>query len=184
MSRRTKLLIIGLFLVPLGIIVAHGILTWRPENPLRFRVVTIQGAPARFAEYTTQLGVHVENSSSATIYLKSAHILSRDGSDWGKGHHGFSEWAGEGVRVGEELEFISIPPHSSIRANLFVTEDRMEDAKAGRLSVRYFWISSTRDTMASACLWLYGHCPERFQSSLPTPPDYACDITPLHALAK
>ena len=76
MSRRTKLIILALFLVLLAIPTAYLALTWSPDNPLRFRLVSQKiSVDDPFKHLSMQ--VEVQNTESVAIYLNEVEFSAR-----------------------------------------------------------------------------------------------------------
>jgi hypothetical protein len=65
MSRRTKLIIVALFLVLLGIPVWHVGRNWNPPSPLRFRLVSQQSMQDESGFQWEELEIEVLNTSTA-----------------------------------------------------------------------------------------------------------------------
>ncbi|RBP36943.1 hypothetical protein DES53_11584 [Roseimicrobium gellanilyticum] len=72
MSRRTKLLILGVFLVLLSIPVIHLARTWEVEYPLRFRLVEERARPP--GDLEREFIVEVRNRSATRVVLSTAGL--------------------------------------------------------------------------------------------------------------
>jgi hypothetical protein len=77
MSRRTKLILLATFLVLLCIPATYLSFTWRPENPLRVRLIS-QEMPAKQDPFSySAMEIEVENTSSVPIQLSDSEFRAR-----------------------------------------------------------------------------------------------------------
>ena len=174
MSRRTKLLIAALFLVLLGIPAVYAILTWRPENPLRFRLGTLHRSPESLADRQshrrhgprTRVSVVVENTSAVPIYMLS--MWNSDDGDEGelRNYRPDTFTPVQNARKRRQA-WLLISAHSSIEPPCTMDAKSIAPAEQGTLSMHYLWYSSTRYRVANACHWLYERSPASLQPIIP-----------------
>ena len=81
MSRRTKLILLGIFLLLLAIPIWHVGSNWAPANPLRFRLISRERLPALEWEKKEEEGYHMEgleievrNTSTSPRSLEIAQV--------------------------------------------------------------------------------------------------------------
>ncbi|RBP36935.1 hypothetical protein DES53_11576 [Roseimicrobium gellanilyticum] len=167
MSRRAKLITLGIFFL-LGIGTATLLwITWSPENPLRFRVLSehLEHSPS-YKEPLRVLEVEMENTSVATIMVRYGYLdYARDEGDTGKP-------AGLGM-LGSLIEQKAvyalpaiIPSRRTIRHRLVFEEDVPKDTPYREVVVDYAWSSRTREMVWRGSQWLYGVLPESLGSRL------------------
>ena len=154
MSRRTKLIILGIFVVLLGIPIVWGAATWTPSHALSFRVVPLRGPVQRTLQVNKDLvplGVRVENSSSTAIFINYADLMYISQPEgWATGSLG-------GIRAGDlpdTTDGIRIPAKSAIETVAFVAEDEVAIANAGQMRVRYTCVTDAKHKVTTLCLWL------------------------------
>jgi hypothetical protein len=74
MSRRTKLIILAIFLALLAMPIWHVASNWNPPNPLRFRLLSKQSLPVKDGRKEVRLEVEVLNTTTAPRYLYHAYV--------------------------------------------------------------------------------------------------------------
>ncbi|QIF01955.1 hypothetical protein [Roseimicrobium sp. ORNL1] len=77
MSRRTKLIILAVFLVLLAIPAAYVALTWSPKDPLRVRLISMDmpGEQDPFKQMTMRM--ELENTSTVPIFVGDVVFRAR-----------------------------------------------------------------------------------------------------------
>jgi hypothetical protein len=81
MSRRTKLIILALFLVLLAIPAACVALTWSPDDTLRFRIDHLVPPSTEHPDAYRKLRVSIENTSSAPVHFYGAAMTDESAYD-------------------------------------------------------------------------------------------------------
>ncbi|RBP36972.1 hypothetical protein DES53_115113 [Roseimicrobium gellanilyticum] len=172
MSRRTKFILSGLFLLLLGVPVVYLFLTWSPENSFRIRVDTatpMEAGPATAGgEARVMLSLLVENTGSAPMHLLG--IWHEDDLD-----------AASDARVRASMNSPlhlaqikawtaeTIPPHSTQRTVVLVTPEQAASAQAGGVRAGYVYISQTKFRFVEGWMWLFRRWPQHtfWQHSMP-----------------
>lgn len=170
MSRRAKLLITALFLMLLMLLaipVVYTVLTWRPENPLRFHVVgeRIEQVPP-YEEKIRVLTLEVENTAPTSIVLG----------------YGYVELAGVRNKprilgmLGGLLEAkhafdlpMTIGPRQTVPCELMFDEGVPHDTLLEDVMVDYSWRSASLKRVQNFSLWLHEHLPESIHRHVPLP---------------
>jgi hypothetical protein len=182
MSRRTKLLITALFIVLLGIPLAYVALTWSPENPLRFSIVT-QALPPAGDERPRErvLVVEVRNTSSVPVYLSDAKLVAFDASRGRR--HVLVEL--EKFLLGPESmsnydpfapRLAPIPPRSVRQTTVHMPTATADQFPHTNPTVEYVYLSKTKHRAFDLAEWLQVRVPLRFSGHVPTPRTDAASI--------
>jgi hypothetical protein len=150
MSRRTKLLILAIFLVLMAIPAVHFYFHWRPENPLRFQLVKA-GSSSPLNPHDQRVPVIVRNSSATPIHLQFAFITTNK-----------SEQVGviePRVWFGSNTNNEVVPPYGTLEMYGPAMNWSADALSLGDLHVVYSWDSNLRYWAKS----LYGDL--RYRSS-------------------
>ena len=171
MSRRAKLLIAALFLVPLFMLALYVILTWAPEEPLHFHAVEVtpgENVPPGWrtlefvVENTSWVPIHLNafaQRSGDNSYLDSYLDIILDPDNLG------AMWSAN--LVAEERKLASyIPARSRVRTWRFIRESELQKYR-GHLSMEYTWVSHTRERFYRFSYWLSMHGPSWLRPHLP-----------------
>ncbi|MEZ0277254.1 MAG: hypothetical protein ACAH88_20245 [Roseimicrobium sp.] len=170
MSRRTKLIILAIFLVLLAIPAAYVICTWHPENPLRFHPVEqVEIEPLGVAKDRV-FAVSVENTSHAPVRLVLAFPSWRSRIHEGREDLGVIRPSYQEHDFRSDKEYLLIPPRTSRRCTVRV---QLEDVTSfpsteTGMQTSYYWYSDTRGHLVDACDWLREHAPRALHSVIPT----------------
>jgi hypothetical protein len=172
MSRRTKIIIATFFLVLLAIPAVYTVLTWRPENPLRFRIVKDQGLqkpymPGRGPVQT--FVVEVKNASSVPVELFGAFLhqqtsVARSSRDM------IGEMYAEPLLLphlipSEDYGTGSIPPGGTVY--LLANVAQSMDIRLGEVQVSYTWVSRTKGNCVGWSNRIIEHLPSNIQDRTP-----------------
>ncbi|QIF01954.1 hypothetical protein [Roseimicrobium sp. ORNL1] len=181
MSRRTKLIILALFLVLLAIPAAYVALTWHPQNPLHFHLERIHQASELDHKGGRRLRIRVENSSHAEIHLFKVLMEEQGNSpDW-VDHSGFinaESQREQGIQVQEHA--IIIPPRSTIHLTGYLRPELLSSAQQGRIAAHYYWNSQIIRKSERGMRWFNQHSP-RMLRNLIFLPEYLVDEAPLES---
>ncbi|MEZ0275295.1 MAG: hypothetical protein ACAH88_10355 [Roseimicrobium sp.] len=175
MSRRTKLIITAIFLVLLGIPLAHVFWSWRPENPLCFSIVA-QTLPSfghgPFRERV--LVVEVRNTSHVPVYLSDAKLLAFNPSRGRR--HVFVELEKFLLGPGSTSAYdpfkprlAPIPPGGIRRTEVHVPDDAASQFHHTAPTIDYVYFSETKHTAFDLSRWLMEKVPLRFARHVPKP---------------
>ncbi|QIF01966.1 hypothetical protein [Roseimicrobium sp. ORNL1] len=170
MSRRTKLIITALFLVLLAIPVVYAVLTWRPQNPLRFRQLgeSVLRDETGKVYYSRKL-LEVRNISVAPVLCLSGTYSWE--SPEGEGTF-FASWSLGGSTIEERF----IPPGGAIQIELdppnlmpaeYSKHRQAGEQRSGEGRVHYRWGSRVQASTSSACLWISEKLPESMWNLVP-----------------
>ncbi|QIF01967.1 hypothetical protein [Roseimicrobium sp. ORNL1] len=181
MSRRAKFLLLTPLFLLLGIVVVYVFVSWHPANPLRFRVVDASLPSLWQYHEDTQITVAVENVTSTPIYLR---YLTLPSPPWVPGTR---KVCGSVVsreqhrhRVGAQGNYLLVPAHSTIHVAGLVMNERLEDARAGRLRASYTWMSRLKYRCSTFSEWCGRRVPQKLSRYLPRP-SHGVDECPLEA---
>ncbi|QIF01963.1 hypothetical protein [Roseimicrobium sp. ORNL1] len=167
MSRRTKLILVGIFLVLLAIPAWHVGSNWNPANPIRFRLVsreTLQEIDGRLME---RVEVEVLNTSTSPRYIQTT-MLKRV-----KEHYDpFLNVLNRGT---------VIPAGGTLRGGASLPAAKEDSTEPAALVVFYTQASTTRHRVFSWYYWLLGHLPASLQERLWTPAIYVLSETTLES---
>lgn len=170
MSRRTKFLLLTPLFLLLGIVAVYAFVSWHPGKPLRFRVVNVP-LPSLWKYHSdAHITVAVENVTSTPIYLRH---LTMPSPTWAPGtrkvcgaivsreqlHH----------RVGPDGNYLLIPAHGTIHVAALVMNERVEDARAGRLRASYKWMSLIKYRYSTLSEWCRRRVPGKLSHFVPQP---------------
>jgi hypothetical protein len=144
MSRRSKVL---LLLVTLGLVslaAVDFVLTWSPQDPLRFRVITPPAEKLKKSihsgeEYVDGYQVQVENMSGATLRILKTDLISPEESDGSRTYFSVLTF----YMSGSDLDSV-IPPHGSRRFDLSMFESKYV-AGLPRSEMRYSFLSRSKE---------------------------------------
>ncbi|QIF01988.1 hypothetical protein [Roseimicrobium sp. ORNL1] len=157
MSRRTKLLITALFLVLLGILAVYLFQSWKPENPLRFQVVSVTSpTPATGRQYHPYLlEFTVTNTSRVPMTLHFARPA-------------FPHPTGKPDYLLDHTSDFKIPAGRTVRFKQPVTGHFQQGVLAREpIPVEYYCSSASQRYVADALVRLYFECPEKYRKLIP-----------------
>ncbi|MEZ0276077.1 MAG: hypothetical protein ACAH88_14310 [Roseimicrobium sp.] len=170
MSRRTKYIIAALFLVLLTVPVVYLFLTWSPERPLRFRLLTPQ--PKLGEIWTQRCTFEIENTSAVSIYLLKAGWEEVSdpgmqdtyyGSLLNVSHPGLT---GPGFYGSQALE---LAPHSTVRVESDMGFDPFGGPEVERAMIHHSWVSHPKYVACAMLDDLFTQLPKSLQRFHPTP---------------
>jgi hypothetical protein len=184
MSRRTKLIILVVFLALLGIPVAYVALTWSPNNLLRFvlvepptTIIDPDGNSRRL------LKIRVENTGTLPIPVDSASVCS---ACWGNMPTGVYSGIDLGFEyIGRASQPVTIRPGGAVQGETQLLEldlgDTPEDRAATMrsLHIHYHWASNTKRKIAKLVGAAKDLLPDGLRHYLPYP-EWNLDRAPLH----
>jgi len=182
MSRRTKLIILAIFFVLLAIPAVYLAFHWHPRSPLRFRVVETALPPMAYYHTDTQVTVAVENVTSVPIYLRymtlpspawAPHMRKVSGAVVSREQRAH--------KAGPQENYLLVPAHSTIHTAAFILNERVEDARAGKLVAEYKWMSLGKFLIHSVSQWMVRRVPKSMSRFLPEPA-LGVDATSLEAV--
>lgn len=177
MSRRTKLIILGIFLVLLAIPVVYVAISWHPSNSLQFRLKSI----VVFPEDKSDPGVRrislcvvtVENRHSFPMYFYGGEVsaphaqtVSRDSI---LGLMFTEDMSGRLGALHSAQGRVLIPAHSEIQVTCLLGSAFRDSIQEDSLFVQYGWQSHTRDLVAEAVYWIWYHGPPQAREIIPEP---------------
>ncbi|RBP36931.1 hypothetical protein DES53_11572 [Roseimicrobium gellanilyticum] len=175
MSRRTKLIILALFLVLLAIPMAYVTLTWRPVDPLRFRMLNIE-TPSKFHPLEVAhrvLYLEVENTASTTVRMGSAMIMH------GAEVHEIQPRTGKrtilldrvvnGAISTDMMEDVVLPPRGRWQGRIHLPFTVEETWPLEESAVGYNYVSSSRHRVLSWYRSLRLLLPKSWSKQLPEP---------------
>jgi hypothetical protein len=138
MSRRTKLIIIGILLVLLGIVAVYAASLWRVKDPLRFRVVgvshPVRGNPPYPDWRLIRYEIEAKNVSSVPISIKRVFIYPASVDEVWFEYKGRKISRSTGLREG-----IEVGGHKTERMAFFFYTGVTEDEEANPWDVTYLW---------------------------------------------
>jgi hypothetical protein len=174
MSRRTKLIIVVIFLVLLAIPTAYVAISWRPTNPLQFRLKSIVATPesergSGLADLVIQ--VSIKNRSSFPMYFYGAMVSSPHAPVYRYGSPGSImtedlHSSGLGVTRPYRSE-VAIPAHGEIEVTGILDPALMDSLQEDYIFVRGAWQSHTRSLAAYTMSWIRDYVPQWARDSIP-----------------
>ncbi|RBP36981.1 hypothetical protein DES53_115122 [Roseimicrobium gellanilyticum] len=177
MSRRTKLLVAALFLVPFTILVVALFLTWSPANPLRIRMERLVETPEILRnDGYTYIEFTVENTSPIPVYLISLRTAHSEETANLHEHLTYVTATQLDSDLRTHLSSGMIPAHSSV----VFTELWPKEGERVNESASYVWASAPKRTVIGILAWIHRHTPKSLQKHhlLPhVPPNV--DVTPI-----
>jgi hypothetical protein len=167
MSRRTKIILTALFLVLLGIPAAYIVLTWRLENPLRFRVVgeCLEHMPPYEGQLRV-LTVEIENTSAATVGIRGCYL--GDAADTPKPIL-LGMMDGLIETEGPRLPPASIGAHGTVLREFVFEEGVPLDKPLHEVIVWYTWNTRMAVQADALVMWLWDVLPRSIGGKLSRP---------------
>ncbi|RBP36929.1 hypothetical protein DES53_11570 [Roseimicrobium gellanilyticum] len=159
MPRRTKLTLLGVFLVLLVIPVAYIAMSWSPANPLEFRYIG-QGTTSRqmismpgleMEQILVPFIIEVRNTRPYPIYLWELSLVEKRDPSIGHGHYRVIEFVPSGGYV--EKPVPPIPPYGTARVEALVPDASVPRLDIASLASKYDSISVTKKRGQRVCLW-------------------------------
>ncbi|RBP36991.1 hypothetical protein DES53_115132 [Roseimicrobium gellanilyticum] len=170
MSRRTKLIILGLFLVLLAIPAIYVALTWRISRPVHFRLMHLYPEEHQDEFGFRMVRMRVENTNSMPIHVYFVRLeFTGDTPELtmippGTIDPRHQKEAGTHAEAGAFI----LPPGRAILATASLQANLVKEAKQGRLSANYYALSQTQKQVSSVFNWLHDLCPAPWWSKFPT----------------
>ncbi|RBP36958.1 hypothetical protein DES53_11599 [Roseimicrobium gellanilyticum] len=162
MSRRTKVVLLLLFLVLLGIPVIHVGRTWRSGDVLKVRLDLdmAEEARKRRRDDMVPLPVIIENTGASPVHIKNCWIMTRD-------HLGRKREAAVVDKRSLKDIWRTVPAHGSVRTYLLPDDFTLAQVDNDVLWVGFRSISGSRGTVFKCVAWV-PHClPESWRRHLP-----------------
>ena len=179
MSRRTKLWTLGLTLLLLAGPVTLVVLSWSPENPLRFRAIGNHKLRTYRDQRSVLVLMEIENTSSFPLLLYQAEIRRADTREGNLGLLSPLNQFDPAIRdVGE---VIKLEGSQRVRALAVMNRGWNDQAKLGGAKVKYVWFSETESRFARIWLSLRELLPGGLRGFVPQPEE-GRDETPLEPL--
>ncbi|QIF01960.1 hypothetical protein [Roseimicrobium sp. ORNL1] len=172
MSRRTKLVLLGIFLVLLAIPAVYFVLNWQPEKPLRFRLVSGADAGTGLPE-GNRLVFEIENTSAVPVYLEGIRLVQ--GGDEANRHSRLGSFSS---RMSSSNP-TKIPAHGAVPLKgevVYIQESRKVPME--RFWIEYRWTSQPKFLVATPLKRLRLHLPTSIASQMPAV-SASVDVTPL-----
>ncbi|RBP36962.1 hypothetical protein DES53_115103 [Roseimicrobium gellanilyticum] len=170
MTRRARLFITALFLLPIGALVVYLFLTWSPGHPFHMRwdpafawdsISTEGEGEGNFFS----VPVLVENVSSTPIHLLGlSHVPESAGTTpvYSASPHYHTEVPPEIIWWGEE-----IPAHSTVQVHTSVLVGSMGAARTKDSEVQYLYVSRTKAWLIKGSLWVSARLPASWREHVP-----------------
>lgn len=165
MSLRAKLWILGLFLLLLTGPAIYVVLSWSPENPLRFRVIERYKLGSHDDDKNAVVLMEIENVSDFPVLFFGAHVWQTDVRKGTLGtlspHYQFDPL------IQKRGGFIAIGGLQRVRALAIMNSDWNTDRGLGEPKVAYLWVSKTEGRFMEARDAVEKWLPYRLRSTLP-----------------
>jgi hypothetical protein len=172
MSRRTKFIILGIFLVLLAIPAVYAVLTWQPENPLHFRIVKDQGPQEAFlprSGLAQAFVVEVRNASSVPVELFGMLLYQQTSAAKSSramiGEIGHESLLPPGFTSSGSYDLEPIPPGGTAYYMAQVAEGM--DIRHGKVEVFYTWVSLTKGNCMRWTNQMVNLLPMKLQMHMP-----------------
>jgi hypothetical protein len=181
MSRRTKVILLAIFVVLLGLPTIYVALTWHPPNPLRFRLLAVY-PDGTLSGGEKLLRIRIENTSIAPVQFDCAAIDPRSDSLTG----GSGSLDPQVQFDGKKLHMLSpptIPSAGAIELNAILDGDLVDEAEQGSLSIQYHWRSQLLLRENDVRDWFHEHVPFFRHERLKYIPPYDADVTTLDGIS-
>jgi hypothetical protein len=157
--RRTKLILLFVLVATVCLVAVELVLSWSPENPLRFRLSAPRTAPAA-DQGIIDYPVTVENTTSTTIHLIKADLFAPvkdEDEDEGEGAdqhaHVYLSSALIPFSAAASTPLTVIPPHSTCEVVLpLAKEFPFKDLKGAHIN--YFCASRSKAAIYRAVVRL------------------------------
>jgi hypothetical protein len=184
MSRRTRIIILLLFLTLGGIPLVYVAPSWSPKDPIRFQVVGFKKNLHRTArtEEEGMLEVTLENTSPYPIHIYNASLFRDEDRSSARDRFFGSDQDGLGS---SNLGVIS--PGEKMHSSIPWTPVAAMPEEAGRLTGCFYWMSGTRSWVDTYGRWARsqsnGHLPEFLIPTMKSRYDEARVLPPSNAVA-
>jgi hypothetical protein len=169
MSRRTKLIILAVFLVLLAIPTIYIALTWHPAFPLRFVVESIDPEPMKGSSYR-HLHVRVENTGPVPVHFYGGFMYAIYGpvSNPENPSGGLSPQEDiAGAPWANMDEGLIMPAYGNLHIRGAIRADLVNLPEGGEFLVQCTWQTATHARVGRALAWAREHSPWWIGDSIP-----------------
>jgi hypothetical protein len=192
MSLRAKIifgcLLLALFSVPL----VYTLLTWHPEQPLRFRATALREQHYRSQGHVDfqVYEIEVENTSGVPIHIVHGEVGLVMPSAFGpipSGVAGFlgkddgTPFAGRTLSHAILEEVIIVPAYGKVRCIAGIYHDATSIMRAGQVHIGYEWKSGTKQVAMGITSWVQAHLLGSHTTTPPSFPTTDRDTSPVDA---
>ncbi|QIF01965.1 hypothetical protein [Roseimicrobium sp. ORNL1] len=156
MSRRTKLILLGIFLLLLAIPVWHVGSNWNPPSPLRFRLVSRDTPSEIDGIWSEWVEVEAFNTSSAPRYIEMVTLKRVKGPD-----NSFDPFVPSIISSGTV-----IPAGGTVRGGGSLSVSKEGSTEPDTLEIVYFQASTVRHQALEGYYSFLARLPEPLQELL------------------